>query len=55
MKKLLLTLTAVSALSFAANAQTEQGKFILGGQVGFAGETVKDSDVKSNGFSIVLN
>ncbi len=53
MKKLLLTLTAATAISFAANAQTEQGKFILGGQVGFAGETVKDSDVKSNGFSIV--
>ncbi len=55
MKKILLTLTAVAALGMAANAQTEKGKFILGGQVSYQGQTVKDSDVKSNSFSIVPN
>jgi len=53
MKKLLLTLTAVSALTFAVNAQTEQGKFLLGGNVSYNGESVKDSDIKSNSFGII--
>lgn len=53
MKKLLLTLTAVSALTFAASAQTEQGKFLLGGNVSYNGESVKDSDIKSNSFGII--
>lgn len=50
MKKLLLTLTAVTAITFASQAQTEKGKIILGGQVGFAGESIKDTDVKTTGF-----
>ncbi|WP_312137466.1 outer membrane beta-barrel protein [Sphingobacterium sp.] len=53
MKKLLLTLTAVTAITFASQAQTEKGKIILGGQVGFAGESIKDTDVKTTGFSII--
>lgn len=53
MKKLLLTLTAISAITFAANAQTEKGKIVLGGQVGFAGTSIKDTDVKTTGFNII--
>ena len=52
MKNLFLTLSAITALSFAANAQTEHGKFIVGGQVSFDQTKVKDTDVKSTGFSI---
>ncbi len=52
MKKLLLTLTAVSALSLAANAQTEKGKFLLGGTVNYEGTSIKDSDAKDNKFGI---
>lgn len=55
MKKILLTLSAVAVLGFAANAQTEKGKFMLGGQVSYDGQTVKDSDIKENSFSIVPN
>ncbi|MBB5634287.1 hypothetical protein HDE68_000172 [Pedobacter cryoconitis] len=35
MKKLLLSLIAVSALAFTTQAQTEKGKFMLGGNVEF--------------------
>lgn len=35
MKKLLLSLIAVSALAFTTQAQTEKGNFMLGGNVGF--------------------
>ncbi|NQD70092.1 porin family protein [Sphingobacterium shayense] len=52
MKKLLLTLTAVAGLTMASKAQTEQGKFIVGGQVGFHSEKVEDSEAKNTGFSI---
>ncbi len=52
MKKLFLTLTAVTALTLALQAQTEKGKFILGGQVGFETSKEKDTDVKNNAFSI---
>lgn len=52
MKNLFLTLTAVTALSLAANAQTEKGKFIVGGQVGFETSKTKDIDNKATGFSI---
>ncbi len=52
MKKLFLTLTAVTALTLASQAQTEKGKFLLGGQVGFETSKVKDTDVKQNAFSI---
>ncbi|GAA4137064.1 hypothetical protein GCM10022216_12750 [Sphingobacterium kyonggiense] len=53
MKKLLLTLTAVSALSLAANAQTSKGTFLVGGSVSYEGTTIKDSDAKNNSFAIV--
>ncbi|GHE36317.1 outer membrane beta-barrel protein [Sphingobacterium griseoflavum] len=52
MKKLFLTLTAVTAFTFATHAQTEKGKFLLGGQVGFETAKVKDTDLKQNAFSI---
>lgn len=52
MKKLLLTLTAVSAIAFASHAQTEQGRTIVGGQLGLNTSSVKDSDDKSTNFSI---
>ena len=55
MKKILLTLSAVAVLGFAANAQTEKGKFMLGGQVNYDGHNVKDSDFKINSLSIVPN
>jgi len=55
MKKLLLTLSAVAVLGLAANAQTEKGKFMVGGQVSFDGTKVKDTDIKTNSFSIVPN
>src|SRR5690606_8246589 len=53
MKKILLTLSAIATLGFAANAQTEKGQFILGGQVSYDGASTKDSDDKSNAFSIM--
>lgn len=52
MKKVLLTLTAIAGLTIAAQAQTEQGKIIVGGQVGFQTSKVKDTDFKNNSFSI---
>ncbi|MCW8311702.1 outer membrane beta-barrel protein [Sphingobacterium thalpophilum] len=52
MKKVLLTLTAVAGLTIAANAQTEKGKIMVGGQVGFETSKVKDTDYKNNSFSI---
>lgn len=55
MKKLLLTLSAVAVFGLAANAQTEKGKFMLGGQVTYQGHSIKDSDTKSNEFSIIPN
>lgn len=52
MKKVLLTLTAIAGLTIAANAQTEQGKVMVGGQVGFSTSKIKDTDIKANTFSI---
>ncbi len=52
MKNFLLTLVAISALTFSANAQLK-GKALLGGEVSFAGSSVKDSDSKFTGVSIV--
>ncbi|RZK17327.1 MAG: porin family protein, partial [Pedobacter sp.] len=48
MKKLLLSVVAVAGLVYGANAQTEKGKVILGGNVGFNStkvETAAKSDV----------
>ncbi|MDM1293138.1 porin family protein [Sphingobacterium sp. N143] len=52
MKKVLLTLTAIAGLTVAANAQTEKGKIMVGGQIGFETSKVKDTDIKANSFSI---
>ncbi|MDR2271614.1 MAG: porin family protein [Sphingobacterium sp.] len=52
MKKALLTLAAIAGLTIAANAQTEKGKIMVGGQVGFQTSKVKDTDFKNNSFSI---
>ncbi|TYR36486.1 porin family protein [Sphingobacterium phlebotomi] len=53
MKKFYLTLAAVAALTFASQAQTEKGKFVVGGGLGFDTESVKDTDVKYNSFNIM--
>lgn len=53
MKKLFLTLTAAVAVTFAANAQTEKGKTILGGNVSYDYTNVKDVDGSVQGFSIL--
>src|SRR5690606_34751778 len=53
MKKLLLTLTAAAAVTFAANAQTEKGKTILGGSVSYEHTKVKDADVESHSLGIL--
>src|SRR5690606_3729416 len=53
MKKLLLTLTAAAAVTFAANAQTEKGKTLLGGTVSYDYSNVKDVDGNDQSFSII--
>src|SRR5690606_22152426 len=53
MKKLFLTLSAAVALTFAANAQTEKGKTILGGTVSYDYSDVKDVDGNTQSFSII--
>ncbi|WP_316823500.1 outer membrane beta-barrel protein [Pedobacter gandavensis] len=54
MKKLLLSLVAVSAFAFAAQAQTEKGKIIVGGNVAFDTHKSDASGAKSNSsFQIV--
>jgi|SRR5690606_13177811 len=53
MKKLFLTLSAAVALTFAANAQTEKGKTILGGTVSYDYSNVKDVDGNEQSFSII--
>src|SRR5690606_15534099 len=55
MKKLFLTLSAAIAVTFAANAQTEKGKTILGGNVGYDYSKVKDTDGSIQSFSILPN
>ncbi|WP_262248276.1 porin family protein [Parapedobacter soli] len=53
MKKLFLTLSAAVALTFAAQAQTEKGKTILGGTVSYDYSNVKDVDGSVQSFSII--
>src|SRR3546814_697355 len=53
MKKLFLTLTAAAAVTFAANAQTEKGKTLLGGTVSYDYANVKDVDGNAQSFSII--
>jgi len=53
MKKLLLSLVAVAGLVYGAQAQTEKGKFILGGNVGFNSTKVETAAKSDVSFSIV--
>ncbi len=53
MKKLFLTLTAAVAVTFAANAQTEKGKTILGGSVSYDYSKVKDADTEGHSLGIL--
>ncbi|GAA4789003.1 hypothetical protein GCM10023231_16610 [Olivibacter ginsenosidimutans] len=55
MKKLFLTLTAALALTFAAQAQTEQGRLFLGGSVGYNYEKVNGTDHAAQSFNVVPN
>ena len=52
MKKLFLTLSAAIAVTFAANAQTEKGKTILGGNVSYDYTKVKDADAEGHSLNI---
>ncbi|MFC3196285.1 porin family protein [Parapedobacter deserti] len=53
MKKLFLTLSAAVAVTFAANAQTEKGKTILGGNVSYDYTKVKDADGEAHALGIL--
>ncbi|WP_257670630.1 porin family protein [Parapedobacter tibetensis] len=53
MKKLFLTLSAAIAVTFAANAQTEKGKIILGGNVSYDYSKVKDADTEGHSLGIL--
>ncbi|WP_131539927.1 outer membrane beta-barrel protein [Pedobacter nototheniae] len=53
MKKLLLSLVAVAGLVYGANAQTEKGKVILGGNVGFNTSKVDGANKADVSFSVV--
>jgi len=53
MKKLVLSLVAVAGLVYGANAQTEKGKIILGGNVGFNSTKVEGAAKSDFSFSVV--
>jgi len=53
MKKLLLSLVAVASLAYGANAQTEKGKIILGGNVGFNSTKIETAAKSDFSFSVV--
>jgi len=53
MKKLLLSLVAVAGLVYSANAQTEKGKIILGGNVGFNSTKVDGAPKADINFSVI--
>ena len=53
MKKLLLSLVAVSALAFSTQAQTEKGKFMLGGNVGFNTTKVDGANKSDLSFKVI--
>lgn len=56
MKKLLLSLIAVSALAFTSQAQTEKGKFMLGGNAEFNSVKSDAEGAKANtSFSVIPN
>ncbi|PYF68968.1 outer membrane beta-barrel protein [Pedobacter nutrimenti] len=53
MKKLLLSIVAVAALAFSTQAQTEKGKIMLGGNVGFNSTKVSGAAKSDVSFSVV--
>lgn len=53
MKKILLSLVAVAALTFGAQAQTEKGKIILGGNVGVTSSKTDGATKSDFSFSVV--
>jgi len=55
MKKLLLSLFAVSALAFSTQAQTEKGKVMLGGNVGFNTSKVDGASKADFNFRAIPN
>lgn len=53
MKKLLLSLVAVAAFAVSTQAQTEKGKILLGGNVGFSSSKVDGVNKSDIGFSVI--
>lgn len=53
MKKLLLSMVAVAAFAFTTQAQTEKGKVLLGGNVGFNTSKAGGADKADVNFKIV--
>jgi hypothetical protein len=53
MKKLLLSVVAVAGLAFGANAQTEKGKVVLGGSVGFNTTKVEGAAKSNVSFNVI--
>ena len=53
MKKLILSIAVLSGLAFTTQAQTEKGKVILGGSVGFNTNKVKSADKADVNFNVV--
>lgn len=53
MKKLLLSLVAVSAFAFSTQAQTEKGKIMLGGGVGFNSTKVEGASKSDFRFNVI--
>lgn len=53
MKKLVLSLIAVSALAFSTQAQTEKGNFMIGGNVGFNSEKTDGAEKADLSLSLV--
>jgi hypothetical protein len=52
MKKVILSLVAVVALAFGANAQTDKGSMFIGGTLGFSSEKVEGADESATAFEI---
>ncbi|WP_244214217.1 hypothetical protein [Pedobacter jejuensis] len=53
MKKLLLSVVGVAGLVYGANAQTEKGKVILGGSVGFNSSKVEGAAKSDVSFNVI--
>lgn len=53
MKKLLLSLVAVSAFAFSTQAQTEKGRIMLGGGVGFNSTKVEGASKSDLRFNVI--